>query len=153
MLAQNSIVATVDHDLHRRRRNTINAFFSSASIRRLEPIMQESMANLLRRMDEAGRKKEILPMHYVIKACTSDVITKFAFGDSFHFLDEEDFATPYMKATDVFHLFNHAMCHFPIVGKMLAAAPDWAIHMLIPGLSAMWHKKGVSRQLWPHHRC
>ncbi|KAJ2994637.1 hypothetical protein NUW58_g1501 [Xylaria curta] len=112
---QNSIVATVDHDLHRMRRNTINAFFSSASIRRLEPIMQESMANLLKRMDEAGRKSAVLPMHYVIKACTSDVITKYAFGDSFHFLEAEDYATPYMKATDVFHLFNHAMCHFPIL--------------------------------------
>ncbi|KAI1182444.1 cytochrome P450 [Nemania serpens] len=140
---QNSIVATVDHDLHRKRRNTINVFLSSASIRWLEPIMQESMANLLRRMDQAGRNKEVLPMHYVIKACISDVITKFAFGDSFHFLDEEDFAAPYMKATDVFHLFNHAMCHFPIVGKILAAAPDWAIHTFIPGLSAMWHKKGL----------
>ncbi|TGJ83495.1 hypothetical protein E0Z10_g5258 [Xylaria hypoxylon] len=140
---QNSIVATVNHDLHRKRRNTINAFFSSASIRRLQPIMQENMANLLIRLDKAGREKAVLPMHYVIKACTSDVITKWTFGDSFHFMDEEDFAAPYMKSTDVFHLFNHAMCHFPIVGTILAKAPDWAIHMFLPGLSDMWNKKGL----------
>jgi hypothetical protein len=106
--------------------------------------MQESMANLLIRLDKAGREKAVLPIHYVIKACTSDIITKWSFGDSFHFMDEEDFATPYMKSTDVFHLFNHAMCHFPIVGTILAKAPDWAIHTFLPGLSEMWNKKGVS---------
>lgn len=141
---QNSIVATVDHDVHRRRRNTINAFFSSASIRRLEPIMQESMKKLLLRMEEAGKKEEILPMHYVLKACTSDVITKYAFGDSFHFLDEEDYAIPYMEATDVFHLFNHAFCHFPWVGTLIASAPVWAINTFLPGLTEMWNK----RRMW-----
>ncbi|KAI9664637.1 MAG: hypothetical protein M1821_006083 [Bathelium mastoideum] len=138
---QNSIVATVDHDLHRRRRNTINAFFSSASIRRLEPIMQESMSKLLSRMEAAGKTGEILPMHYVLKACTSDIITKYAFGDSFHFLDEEDYAIPYMTATDVYHLFNHAFCHFPWVGTLIASAPTWAIKAFIPGLTDMWNKQ------------
>ncbi|KAI0096385.1 cytochrome P450 [Nemania sp. FL0031] len=137
--AQNSIVATLNHDLHLKRRNTINAFFSSASIRRLQHIMQEKMANLLIRLDKA-----VLLMHYVIKACTSDVITKWAFGDLFHFMDEEDYAAPYMKSTDESHLFNHAMCHFPIVGTILAKAPDWAIHTFLPGLSDMWNKK----RLW-----
>jgi cytochrome P450 len=129
--------------LHRQRRNTINAFFSSASIRRLEPIMKENMGKLLDRMAEAGKKQEILPMHYVLKACTSDIITKYAFGDSFHFLDQDDYATPYMQATDVFHLFNHAMCHFPIVGTLLAIAPLWFIKRFIPGLTDMWNKRGV----------
>nr|POE79477.1 trichodiene oxygenase [Quercus suber] len=141
--AQNSIVATIDHDLHRQRRNTINGFFSSASIRRLEPIMKQSMSSLLRRLEEAGKEQEILPMHYVLKACTSDVITKFAFGDSFHFMDEQDYAIPYMKATDVYHLFNHAFCHFPILGQIIGQAPLWAIKLFIPALTDMWNKRGM----------
>ncbi|KAI0179038.1 cytochrome P450 [Hypoxylon sp. FL1284] len=138
---QNSIVATVDHDLHRKRRNTINAFFSSASIRRLEPIMKDSMEKLLSRLDAAGKTSEVLPMHYVLKACTSDIITNYAFGDSFHFMEEEDYSIPYMKSTDVFHLFNHAFCHFPIVGTVIASAPTWLIKTFIPGLAEMWNKK------------
>ncbi|KAI9148341.1 N-acetyltryptophan 6-hydroxylase ivoC [Paramyrothecium foliicola] len=140
---QNSIVATVDHDMHRMRRNTINGFFSTASIRRLEPIMQESMASLLRRLEEAGKTQQVLPMHYVLKACTSDVITKYAFGDSFHFMEEKDYAQPYMEATDVYHLFNHAFCHFPWVGTLIANAPTWAIKTFIPSLTAMWDKRGL----------
>jgi cytochrome P450 len=87
LLAQNSIVATIDHDMHSQWRNTIKPLFSSASIRRLEPVMQASMANPLRRMEDAGKKGEALRIHYVLKACTSDIITKYAFGSSFHFLD------------------------------------------------------------------
>ncbi|KAL2130930.1 hypothetical protein VTI74DRAFT_5755 [Chaetomium olivicolor] len=140
---QNSIVATIEHDMHRKRRNTINGFFSSASIRRLEPIMQASMAKLLNRMHEAGKKGEVLQMHYVLKACTSDIITEYAFGQSFHFLEEQDYAASYMRSTDVFHLFNHAMCHFPIVGTLLAKVPTWVIKRFIPGLADMWDKRGM----------
>ena len=74
--------------------------------------MKESMTNLLSRMEVAGKIGEILPIHYVLKACISDIITKFAFGNSFHFLDEEDYAMPYIEATNIYHLFNHAFCHF-----------------------------------------
>ncbi|KAI3323770.1 hypothetical protein HD806DRAFT_522336 [Xylariaceae sp. AK1471] len=38
---------------------------------------------------------------------------------------------------------DHAMCHFPIVGTILAKAPDWAIHTFLPGLSDKWNKKGT----------
>ncbi|KAF1987060.1 cytochrome P450 [Aulographum hederae CBS 113979] len=139
----NSIVGTVDHDLHRRLRNTVNAFFSSASVRRLEPIMKDYMARLLVRLDTAGKNEEVVPMHFVLKACASDVITKYAFGDSFHFLDQEDYGIPSMEATDVFHLFNHAFCHFPWTGALLASISDWVIRMSIPSLTEMWNKNMV----------
>ncbi|KAL2863960.1 cytochrome P450 [Aspergillus lucknowensis] len=137
----NSLAGTVDHDLHRKRRNTINGFFSSASIRRLEPIMRQEMGRLLQRMEDAGKEEKVLRFHFVLKAAACDIITQYAFGQSFHFLDEEDFASPYIEATDAFHFFNHAMCHFPIVGTLLALAPDWAIKTFIPGLTEMWNKK------------
>ena len=105
--------------------------------------MQESMAKLLFRMEEAGKTGEILSMHYVLKACTSDIITKYAFGDSFHFLDDKDYATPYMESTDVYHLFNHAFCHFPWVGTLIAKAPPWAIKRFLPALTEMWNKQAV----------
>jgi hypothetical protein len=36
------------------------------------------------------------------------------------------------------------MCHFPIVGTLLATAPAWAINTFIPSLTDMWNKRGVS---------
>ncbi|OAA57314.1 Cytochrome P450 [Cordyceps fumosorosea ARSEF 2679] len=137
----NSLAGTADHDTHRLRRGTISGFFSTASIRRLEPIMKADLRKLLARMHEAGETGEILKFHIVLKACACDIVTQYAFGTSFNFLGEKDFAAPYIEATDVFHFFNHAMCHFPIVGYLLGASPDWLIKAVFPGLTEMWNKK------------
>ncbi|KAL8923200.1 MAG: hypothetical protein Q9208_004763 [Pyrenodesmia sp. 3 TL-2023] len=109
--------------------------------------MKESMAKLLSRMEAASESGDTLRMHHVLKACTSDIITKYAFGESFHFLDEEDYAAPYMESTDVYHLFNHAFCHFPWIGTLIASAPLWAIKAFIPGLTEMWNKQ----EMWLQH--
>ncbi|KAJ0365519.1 hypothetical protein COL154_004374 [Colletotrichum chrysophilum] len=127
--------------MHRRRRNAISGFFSTASIRRLEPIIQEHLKKLLARMQDAGKASEVLPMHYVFRAFTSDLITEYAFGDSFHFLEKSDFAMPYMLSTDVFFILNHTFCHFPWVGTLLALAPPWAVKTFIPSLTEMWDKQ------------
>ncbi|XWW97958.1 hypothetical protein V2A60_005954 [Cordyceps javanica] len=137
----NSLAGTADHDTHRLRRSTISGFFSTASIRRLEPIMKADMHKLLDRMHEAGTTGEVLKFHFVLKACACDIVTQYAFGTSFNFLGEKDFAAPYIEATDVFHFFNHAMCHFPIVGYLLGTSPDWLIKSVFPGLTEMWNKK------------
>ncbi|KAH7011077.1 cytochrome P450 [Ilyonectria destructans] len=139
-----SIVATIGHHMHRRRRNAISGFFSAASIRRLEPIIQSHLKKLLSRMDAAGESGETLPMHYVFRAFTSDLITEYAFGDSFHFLDEKDFAIPYMLSTDVFFILNHTFCHFHWVFTLLMMAPPWVVKTFIPSLTEMWDK----RMMW-----
>ncbi|KAJ0417856.1 cytochrome P450 [Aspergillus carlsbadensis] len=140
---QYSIVGTIDHGLHRKRRNAINSFFSSASIRRLEPIMQANIQKLLARLDQVGKSNEVLQLHHAIKACTCDIITEYAFGESFGFIDQEDYATPYMKATDYFHFFSHTMGYFPVVGVMLALAPTWFIEQFIPPLAELWRKRSM----------
>ncbi|CAD6449307.1 5333bc3a-fea7-453e-b3a7-b6ab6420774a [Sclerotinia trifoliorum] len=140
---QNSIVATIDHDIHRKRRNTITSFFSNSSIRRLEPVMKEHISLLLSRMQAAGKSEEVLPMHFVFRACTSDLITRYAFGESFHFLEQEDFSIPYMESTDVFFKLNHTFCHFPWVGTLLALAPPTAVKTLVPSLTEMWNKAAM----------
>ncbi|TGO21668.1 hypothetical protein BPAE_0206g00020 [Botrytis paeoniae] len=123
-------IATIDHDMHQKRRNTITNFFSNASIRRLEPVMKEHINTLLSRMQVAGTKEQVLSMHFVFRACTSDLITQYAFGKSFHFLEQEDFSMPYMESTDV--------------GTLLALAPPWAIKIFIPSLTEMWDKAAMS---------
>ncbi|XDG09712.1 hypothetical protein ABKA04_009327 [Annulohypoxylon sp. FPYF3050] len=95
-----SIVSTPDHDLHRQRRNALNSFFSVASVRRLEPIMKEYMGKLISRMEQAGNTGEILQMHHLFKACASDVITVYAFGVCFGFMDTPDFGRAFFESTD-----------------------------------------------------
>jgi cytochrome P450 len=44
-----SMFATVEHDKHRMRRSALNPFFSKASVRRLQPVIQERLDKLMER--------------------------------------------------------------------------------------------------------
>ena len=140
-LAPDSMVTTVDHDVHRRRRNAVNAFFSNNSIRRLEPIVQERLRTLLKRV--RGVEGKPLEMHPVFRACTNDVITTYAFGQSFSLLDRPDFGVPYFESSDVFFRLEHLFGHFFWLADLVQALPLWAMPMLFPNLSEL-----VEKQSW-----
>ena len=143
-LAPNSIVATVDHDMHRMRRNSINGFFSNASIRRVEPIIKENLEKMLARWNEpSGKDGKVLQMHVIFKAYASDIITTYAFGDCFHFLDEGDWGKAYFASTDRYFSLTHVFGHFPIVMKVVNSMPAWALGLVIPNLIEMSGKQMV----------
>ncbi|KAL8841191.1 MAG: hypothetical protein Q9170_001045 [Blastenia crenularia] len=134
----NSIVATIHHETHRMRRNSINGFFSNASIRRVEPIIREYLEKMLSRWDEnSGKDGKVLQMHPIFKAYASDVITTYAFGDCFHFLGEEDWGMGYFSSTDAYFSLTHVFGHFPIVMKLVNNVPTWALGLFIPNLTEM----------------
>ena len=150
LTAPNSIVATVHHDTHRLRRNSINGFFSNASIRRVEPIIKENVEKMLARWnDDAGKDGKILRIHPIFKAFASDIITTYAFGDSFHFLDADDWGDSYFSSTDKYFGLTHVFGHFPIVMKLVDNMPTWLLRLMIPNLTEMSEKQMVSVTLRP----
>lgn len=145
-LAPNSIVATIEHHKHRLRRNSINNFFSIASIRRVEPSIKEKLERMLGRWQQgAGKDGKVLHMHTVFKAYASDVITTYAFGDCFHFLEEEDWGHSYFSSTDEYFKLTHIFGHFPIIMKLVNNTPLWLMELFMPNLSEMGGKQMVSR--------
>lgn len=62
---------TVDHNLHRIRRGAINPFFSKASVRRLQPVIQEKIKKLISRVDGFGESGEVLNVHLAYMANSS----------------------------------------------------------------------------------
>jgi cytochrome P450 len=59
---------TVDHNLHRARRAPMNPFFSIASVRRLQPMIEERVQTFLRRLNELKGTGEVLRMPVVVNA-------------------------------------------------------------------------------------
>ncbi|KAI0485715.1 cytochrome P450 CYP682H1 [Xylaria cf. heliscus] len=135
--AQRTGISTPDHDLHRRRRNALNSFFSVASIRRLEPIMKKYMAEMISRMEQAGQTGVIMQMHSVFKACASDVITEYAFGESFGFMYTPDFGKRFFESTDVFFFLTHIFGLVPWLVHCVQNIPSWLIKLLAPNLSEL----------------
>ncbi|RYP24616.1 hypothetical protein DL765_000442 [Monosporascus sp. GIB2] len=137
-----SMVTTVDHEKHRQRRNPVAAYFSTASIRKLEPIIMVTMAKLLDRLEEKALDgSPLLQLHHVFKACTSDVITKYAFGDCFNFIDRADCGKSYFDATDRFFGLNHVMIFFPWFAALVQNTPGWFVKVLMPDLAELVEKK------------
>lgn len=99
-----SILATQDHDLHRRRRAALNPFFSQQNVRRLDPIISDTFANLLRRMGGWAVVGSPVRMSIPSRAAVKDVIQACAFGEGEKCLEMEDCSSGF---------FDLSRCNFP----------------------------------------
>lgn len=133
-LAPYSIVSTPEHDVHRQRRNGLNSFFSIASIRRLDPILQDHIGRMLRRLEKVADSGEPLQIHRIFKACASDVITTYAMADSFNYLEMEDYGKTWFVSTDAFFYLTHVFFVFPWLVKLVQTVPSWLLEALFPSL-------------------
>ena len=137
------MVATISHDMHRKRRGAMANFFSKASVRNVEPIIKNSLSKLLSRMEGASRSGEKMPLMYVFKAATSDIITKYAFGKSTNFMDLDDYNAPFFKAIELTFLLSPALMHFPWLGPLMESLPIPLVRVLMPGVGGMYTLREV----------
>jgi len=66
-----STFATVDHNKHRMRRASMNPFFSIASARRLQPMIEERIQTFLGRLNELKGTGEVIRMAVMVNAFSS----------------------------------------------------------------------------------
>lgn len=126
------------------RRNSINGFFFNVSIRRVESIIKKRLKKMLSWWSEASSENgKILYLHTVFKAYASDIIITYAFGDCFHFLDENDWGMTYFDSTEKYFGLTHVFGHFPIVMKLVNNASTWALRLIIDDLFEMSEKQEV----------
>lgn len=67
----NSILGTSEHVLHRHRRGALNPFFSMQNVRKLLPVVEERVDALVQRLQQLGRKGEIVALEYAFSAYTN----------------------------------------------------------------------------------
>jgi cytochrome P450 len=135
LLAPGAVLATGDHELHRRRRATLNQLFSKKSVRRLEPHLQETLHRLLQRMEEWGATSSPAPMSLAFKAATKDIISNYAFGKaSSSSLDKEDLDEAYFNSIPQGVGVFFAL-YFHWVAKVMIKMPLSMVLFLNPSLA------------------
>ncbi|KNG85596.1 hypothetical protein ANOM_007237 [Aspergillus nomiae NRRL 13137] len=132
-----SIVSTPSHDLHRRRRNALNSFFSVASVRRLEPILKTYMQKMMTRLETSGKAEKVVELHRVFKACASDIITLYAFGDNMGYMDSPDYGKDFQESTEWFFYLTHIFGLVPWLVQYAQNAPVWLVRLCFPVLTAL----------------
>jgi cytochrome P450 len=127
-----SALATLEHDLHRKRRAPLNPFFSKQSVRRLDPVLKQTVSNVLRNLSNAAKTGKIMGMDLLYAATTSDIIYEYCFGKSERSLDREDLNEPYFAGTAAGNKQYHFATFNPWYIPTLKALPVSAMVVLIP---------------------
>lgn len=133
-----SVVTTIPHELHRKRRAALNPFFSKASVRRLEPVIRDGVVQLLDRMDICGRSAEVMPMNMVYKALTADIITKYAFGKSTQYMSMQDYNSAYFETFDKFFEYGPWLFHISWLSSLMESLPVAIAKRLWPGIATLF---------------
>lgn len=132
-----SMVATVDHDHHRYRRNILNAYFSKKSVNELSPVIEGKVQKLMQRFAWANQDGSIMRLDDAFSALASDVITQYSFGESWNFLDDKDFRRDIRHAITETSNMIHINRFFPFVGKTMRMIPPWLIVKLQPAKASL----------------
>lgn len=88
---ENSSFTTPANELHRIRRTGLNSFFSRKNVIELEDIVQDKAQKLCDAIENAITKGQPMDLHHALRAVSIDVITEFAFGESYGLLETPDF--------------------------------------------------------------
>lgn len=125
------MLATQDHEFHRKRRSVLNPYFSQQNVRRLEPVINDTLAALLRRLD--GWAKTGMPVHMntAFRAATKDIIQAYALGEGAKCLDMEDCNAAFFDVVT-----PQRVCHLGTyiywLAKIMANFPPAMMIALIP---------------------
>ena len=103
-----SIFDTIDHDLHRRRRQPWAPFFSKQSVERLQPLIQTKVDKLCERITEYQAIGKPAIMMHAYSSLTADIISDYSYPEGYNFLDQQRF--PHELFDNFMSLFT--MCHF-----------------------------------------
>lgn len=129
-------LATIDHDHHRLRRNAINPFFSKTNVRKLEPVIQSNVSKLMTRLEKLEDTGEPVNLNIVFSAFTSDIIIEYAFGESQHYLDKEDFNLDFFFMMDSIHHIEAAAKQFGWLLPVVLSIPEFITTRVDRGMAA-----------------
>lgn len=143
-----SVFDTLDHDIHRMRREPWNPYFSKQSVTRLQPrLIQPAVDKLCKRLAEQRDAGKPVVMIYAYACLTVDIISEYCFPVGYNFLARKDFdRTHYddmMSLSGMCHSFKQFGWLFPVLNSF----PMWVTQAMSPEAYHMLQiKDGLKRQ-------
>jgi hypothetical protein len=130
-----SVVATIEHELHRARRGYLNPYFSKRSIVSIEPVIHERIGKFCMRLEKAMHQGEVISLDGAFSALTADVLSLRLYGHHFDYLGLKDFRFVVRDAFLGTSLVYHLARFFPILVKILKCLPTPMIRLIMPSVA------------------
>jgi cytochrome P450 len=145
--APTSSFATAPHYLHRLRRTALNPFFSKRSISTIEPLLISKIELLCRRFEDAIKTKEVIRLDAAYTALTMDIITHYAYGQSYNHLAEDDFKLSWKEAIIGVAANGAFLRQFPWALPIMKATPLSLLQKINPQAGALVGWQHMVRRL------
>lgn len=109
----NSILATMDHDVHRRRRNAYANYYSKQFIKRYSNVIQiafDRLCTMFENYNGSGKKISLLHAYTTL---AGDIAREFCFPKSYDLLDRPNLAPDYFELRVSILDNSHVLKQFP----------------------------------------
>lgn len=145
--APTSTFATVSHDHHRLRRSGLNPFFSKNAIsNNASALISDKVGRLCQRFSEACKAGEVVRLDAAYMALTMDIITHYAFGESYNHLAEPDFKLEWKDTVIGGSASGAFIRQFPWVFSVMKSVPLKIMSQLAPEASLLLRWQKMVRQ-------
>ncbi|KAK3951944.1 cytochrome P450 [Pseudoneurospora amorphoporcata] len=133
-----SVVSTVPHELHKLRRSALVHFFSTASVRNLQPVIEDRVDALLARLREHGKRKKQTPidMLHPFSALAYDIINEYAFAKAEHAVEHPTFRSDITGGLNTGVQYGKLFQHIPILLTTLERLPPKFLASISPAYSS-----------------
>ncbi|KAH7333388.1 cytochrome P450 [Rhexocercosporidium sp. MPI-PUGE-AT-0058] len=125
-----SVFTSAPHDLHRMRRAALNPFFSTASVRKLQPVIDERLSVFMQRFEEFQQNDEVMTISLAFAAYANDVVMEYAYARCDHRLEAKDFDPSFHDASLVGATMGHTTKQLTWILPIMQVLPDWVTVML-----------------------
>ncbi|KAL2043494.1 hypothetical protein N7G274_003801 [Stereocaulon virgatum] len=118
-----SAICSTDHDLHKRRRAPLNAYFSKANVASRQGLILDKVKKLRERMNDYSISGSELNLGAALSATSTDVATEYILGESYDNLNRTDFNQDLMNMLQASGGMWRATKHIRFLGPMMKAMP------------------------------
>ncbi|OCK75372.1 cytochrome P450 [Lepidopterella palustris CBS 459.81] len=142
-----SLFSTMEHDIHRMRRAALLPFFSPTYVRKLQPIFQDRLDVLLRRMADFKDTDKAVNANCMFAAFSRDIMEMLAFGQCSHRLESPEFDPSERDASLSGAQSFHVMKRVPWLNDVMMALPESLARRISPALGSYMRQKHKTREL------
>jgi cytochrome P450 len=139
-------LGTVEHDLHRVRREILSPYFSKRSITRLEPFVHERIDQLATRLEQAMHQKTVVDLDSAFTALTADIASYFFYGSLPDYLGKEAYAAEMKDAIRGLINFFHFTRFVPMLADSMKMLPIPILRLVHPGAADLLASRVVIRR-------
>ncbi|KAK4553806.1 hypothetical protein LTR86_008981 [Recurvomyces mirabilis] len=147
-----SVASSLEHDVHRVRRSSINPYFSKAAINQLGYQVWEAFELLGAKMAERADSGEIVNLGAALGAVTMDVVTRYVYDESWDVLKTPDLGVQWNQV--MLEGFSQAPLrkHIPAITSIMSSIPLWLIKRMNANagvfVTAKQRADAVSHRVW-----